>query len=106
MVIPTRRYFDELIGLDLDLLDSTKEPDVIETMLSHIEPSMQSLMHFSKSERIIHEKRVPILLLDWARTVMIQEWTGKPDVPGDGPFGGALMLIAAMCKPLRPRFWI
>jgi hypothetical protein len=106
MVIPTRRYFDELINLDLDLLDRTKEPDMLETLLSHIEPSMQSFLRFSKSERSIHEKRIPILLLDWARAVMIQEWTGKPDVPGDGPFGGALMLIAAMCKSPYPRFLI
>ncbi|KAI3329959.1 hypothetical protein F4824DRAFT_353567 [Ustulina deusta] len=98
MAILTRRYFDELMELDLDLLDSAKEPDVLETLLSQIEPSMQSSMRFSKTERSIHEKRVPILLLDWARTVMIQEWTGKPDVPGDGPFGGALMLIAAMYR--------
>ncbi|KAI0483559.1 hypothetical protein F4859DRAFT_473283 [Xylaria cf. heliscus] len=99
LAILTRRSFDELIDLDLDLIDSVKEPDVLETLLSQIEPSsMQSPMRFSKSERSIHEKRVPILLLDWARTVMIQEWAGKPDVPGDGPFGGALMLIAAMYR--------
>ncbi|KAI1437528.1 hypothetical protein GGR50DRAFT_44714 [Xylaria sp. CBS 124048] len=94
--IPTRRYFDEVIELDLDLVDGLKEPDVLEIFLSHIEPSMQSFVRFSRSERTIHEKRVPILLLDWVRTVMIHEWTGKPDVPGDGPFGGALMLMAAM----------
>ncbi|KAI1310612.1 hypothetical protein F5Y03DRAFT_344970 [Xylaria venustula] len=99
MAILARRYFDELMGLDLDSLeDSAKEPDVLEALLSQIEPSMQSSMRFSKSERSIHEKRVPILLLDWARTVMIQEWTGKPDVPGDGPLGGALTLIAAMYR--------
>ncbi|KAI0408387.1 hypothetical protein F4802DRAFT_549601 [Xylaria palmicola] len=98
MAILARHSFDELIELDLDPFDSAKEPDVLDTFLSQIEPSVQSSMRFSKAERSIHEKRVPILLLDWARTVMIQEWTGKPDVPGDGPFGGALMLIAAMYR--------
>ncbi|KAI0514915.1 hypothetical protein F5B22DRAFT_608915 [Xylaria bambusicola] len=98
MAILTRRYFDELMELDLHLLESAKEPDVLEMLLSHIEPSMQSSIRFSKSERSVHEKRIPILLLDWARTVMIQEWTGKPDVPGDGPFGGALTLITAMYR--------
>lgn len=96
--ILTRHSFDELMELDMDILESAKEPDVLETLLSNLEPSMQSSMRFSKSERSVHEKRVPILLLDWARTVMIQEWTGKPVVPGDGAFGGALTLIAAMCK--------
>ncbi|TGJ88010.1 hypothetical protein E0Z10_g783 [Xylaria hypoxylon] len=98
MAILTRRYFDELMELDLDVLDSAKEPDVLETLLSQLEPSMQSSMRFSKPERSIHEKRVPILLLDWARAVMIQEWTGQPEVPGDGSFGGALTLMAAMYR--------
>lgn len=106
MAVLTRRDFDELIELDLDLLDNAKQPNVLDMLLSQIEPSMQSAMRFSKSERSIHEKRVPIMLLDWARTVMIREWTGKPDVPGDGPFGGALMLIRAMCKPPIPRIVI
>ncbi|KAL7622320.1 hypothetical protein AAE478_007824 [Parahypoxylon ruwenzoriense] len=95
-VIPTRRYFDELIELDLDLDDRVKELDVVEILLSYLEPSTQPVLSFSKAERSIHEKRVPILLLDWARAVMLHEWEGKPEVPGDGPFGGALSLIAAM----------
>ncbi|KAI0395236.1 hypothetical protein F5Y17DRAFT_208006 [Xylariaceae sp. FL0594] len=98
MVIPTRRCFDELAELDLELLDGKKEEDVLDTLLSYIEPPTHSSLRFTKSERSIHEKRVPILLLDWARAVMIREWTGQPVVPGDGPFGGALMLIAAMYR--------
>ncbi|KAI1416638.1 hypothetical protein F5Y13DRAFT_154415 [Hypoxylon sp. FL1857] len=95
-VIPTRRHFDELIELDLDSEDRFKEPDVIEILLSHLESSTQPALNFSKSERSMHEKRLPILLLDWARAVMLHEWEGKPEVSGDGPFGGALSLIAAM----------
>ncbi|KAI1387372.1 uncharacterized protein F4822DRAFT_280336 [Hypoxylon trugodes] len=95
-VIPTRRHFDELIELDLDADDRVKEPDVLEILLSHLESSTQSVLSFSKSERSMHEKRVPILLLDWARAVMLHEWEGKPDVSGDGPFGGALLLMTAM----------
>ncbi|KAI1141637.1 hypothetical protein F5Y05DRAFT_268780 [Hypoxylon sp. FL0543] len=95
-VIPTRRHFDELIELGLDSEDRFKEPDVIEMLLSHLESSTQSGLNFSKTERSMHEKRLPILLLDWARAVMLHEWEGKPEVSGDGPFGGALSLIAAM----------
>ncbi|KAF3068371.1 Ubiquitin-protein ligase E3A [Daldinia childiae] len=95
-VIPTRRYFDELIELDLDKEDGVKEPDVVELLLLHLESSTQSTLHFSKAERSMHEKRVPVLLLDWARAVMLHEWEGKPDISGDGPFGGALSLMTAM----------
>ncbi|KAI0602007.1 hypothetical protein F4775DRAFT_295467 [Biscogniauxia sp. FL1348] len=94
--ITTRRYFDELVSLDLDSDGGAAEPDVLEILLSHLEPTAQSVLHFSKAERNMHEKRIPILLLDWARAVMLHEWEGKPDVSGDGPFGGALSLIAAM----------
>ncbi|KAI1504685.1 hypothetical protein F5X99DRAFT_432474 [Biscogniauxia marginata] len=97
-VIPTRHYFDELVALDLDSDGGAAEADVLEILLSHLEPSAQSLINFSKAERNMHEKRVPILLLDWARAVMLHEWEGKPDVSGDGPFGGALSLIAAMYR--------
>ncbi|KAI0101932.1 hypothetical protein F4776DRAFT_648981 [Hypoxylon sp. NC0597] len=95
-VIPTRRHFDELIELDLDSEDGVKESDVIGILLSHLESPTQSALNFSKAERSMHEKRLPILLLDWARAVMLHEWEGKPEVSGDGPFGGALSLIAAM----------
>ncbi|XXG95981.1 hypothetical protein Hte_002258 [Hypoxylon texense] len=95
-VIPTRRHFDELVELDLDSEDTVKEPDVLEILLSNLESSTQSMLNFSKAERSLHEKRIPVLLLDWARAVMLHEWEGKPDVSGDGPFGGALSLIAAM----------
>ncbi|KAI0477656.1 hypothetical protein GGR56DRAFT_638177 [Xylariaceae sp. FL0804] len=98
MAIPTRRGFNELVGLDLDTDETTAEPDVLETMLSHIEPSTQAPSMFSKAERDLHEKRVPILLLDWARAIMINEWEGTPDVSGDGPLGGALHLIEAMYR--------
>ncbi|KAI0169324.1 hypothetical protein GGR52DRAFT_516681 [Hypoxylon sp. FL1284] len=97
-VISTRRHFDELLELDLDSDDRVKEPDVLETLLSHLESSTHSILDFSKAERSLHEKRIPVLLLDWARAVMLHEWDGKPDVSGDGPFGGALSLIAAMYR--------
>ncbi|KAH9996440.1 hypothetical protein F4779DRAFT_606977 [Xylariaceae sp. FL0662B] len=96
-VIPTRRYFDTLVGLDLDSEDGIGEPDVLESLLSsYLESSMQPPLNFSRAEQSMHEKRVPLLLLDWARAVMLHEWEGEPDVSEDGPFGGALSLIASM----------
>ncbi|KAI0174527.1 HECT-domain-containing protein [Pestalotiopsis sp. NC0098] len=96
--IPTRRYFDELMEVGMDSEDGTENPDVLDIMLSHLEPGREQhpSSDFSFKEREIHEKRVPILLLDWARTIMLDEWKGRPDVPGDGAFGGALALVAAM----------
>ncbi|ORY61267.1 uncharacterized protein BCR38DRAFT_525695 [Pseudomassariella vexata] len=100
--IPTRRYFDELIEHDLDSNDEegSAEPDVLDTLLDHLEYSPPTettpSLNFSHAEREMHEKRIPILMLDWARAVMLNDWEGRPDVSGDGSFGGALCLIAAM----------
>ncbi|CAK7219188.1 hypothetical protein SBRCBS47491_003761 [Sporothrix bragantina] len=54
------------------------------------------ILDFSFADRAIHETRVPTLLLDWARAIMLNEWSGSPVVPGDGHFGGALALIAGI----------
>ncbi|KAH8666743.1 hypothetical protein BX600DRAFT_397602 [Xylariales sp. PMI_506] len=96
--IPTRRYFDDLMQRDLDSEDGARDSDVLEVLLSHLEPGRENdtPLEFSYTERELHEKRVPILLLDWIRTVMLNDWQGKPEVPGDGPFGGAMSLLAAM----------
>ncbi|KAK6086667.1 HECT-domain-containing protein [Seiridium cupressi] len=96
--IPTRKYFDGLAELDVDSEDAKESKDVLDVLLSHLEPGRetQSSISLPYADRELHEKRVPILLLDWARTIMLNEWQGRPDVPGDGPFGGALSLIAAM----------
>lgn len=104
--IPARRYFDELLQFDQDEVDVVGgESDILESLLSHIEISNsypQTLVEFSDAERQMHEKRVPVLLLDWARTIMMSEWEGKPEVAGNGPFGGALSLFEAMCKLSEP----
>lgn len=102
--VSTRRHFDELSQLSNSSEDGVKEPNMVNVLLSHLDFSngeSQPALHFSGSERLMHEKRVPILLLDWARTVMIDEWGGRPEVAGDGAFGGALSLMEAMCKVPR-----
>ncbi|KAH7040364.1 uncharacterized protein B0I36DRAFT_379350 [Microdochium trichocladiopsis] len=97
--IPARRLFDFRSVSGAENLASCDMPkDVFDVVLAHIENSSAPLLEFSKNERILHEKRVPILLLDWARAVMLQDWNGEAEVDGDGPFGGALALIEAMYR--------
>lgn len=98
--ITTRRYFDELIESTIGG-DENREQDVLTPLFSQLDfLNMDAVyvLDFSFPDRALHETRVPILLLDWARTVMVNEWDGSPEFPGDGPFGGALALIEAMCK--------
>jgi len=100
--ITTRRYFDDLNESNLiSMDDDKKEPDVLTPLFSQLDflnVDAVYVLNFSFPDRALHETRVPILLLDWARAVMLRDWDGSPEVPGDGPFGGALALIEAMYK--------
>lgn len=100
--IKTRRYFDDMIMHDaLHDDEKTEQLDILSPLFAQLDfLNMDAvyILNFSFSDRALHETRVPTLLLDWARTVMLNDWDGRPGVPGDGPFGGALALIEAMCK--------
>jgi hypothetical protein len=95
--ITTRRCFDELNESNLG---SNEEPDILTPLFSQLDllNSPVYILDFSVKDRILHETRVSTLLLDWARAIMLHDWSGNPEVPGDGPIGGALALIEAMCK--------
>ncbi|KAF5002943.1 hypothetical protein FGRMN_2 [Fusarium graminum] len=55
-----------------------------------------SILEFSQPERLLHETRVPTILLDWARAILLSEWDGRADFVMDGPFGGALSFIETL----------
>ena len=104
--IVTRRYYDEINDAAHLYEKEEKEPDVLTPLFSQLDfLNMDAvyILNFSFPDRALHETRVPILLLDWARAVMLSDWNGKPEIPGDGPFGGALALIDAMCKAFTVR---
>ncbi|KAK4178420.1 putative ubiquitin-protein ligase E3A [Triangularia setosa] len=100
--INTRRYFDALCeqNRDLDSHGAAPESDVLAPLFSQLNflhaDAVYYVLDFSFNERALHETRVPILLLDWARAVMLSDWNGSPVIKGDGPFGGALALMQAM----------
>lgn len=106
--IPTRQAFVELVNLDKDKDVNMSRPDILNAVLASLklDPEFVSLslrtispsLKFSDEENDLHEHRMYVLVLDWARTVMLQEWQGSAVVPRDGPFGGALMTMAAMCR--------
>ncbi|KAK1759478.1 ubiquitin-protein ligase E3A [Echria macrotheca] len=100
MAIVARRCYDEVNNSKLDD-DEPREPDVLAPLFSQLDfltVDSAYIIDFSVKDRTLHETRVPVLLLDWARAVMMNDWDGSPEVPGDGPFGGALALIEAMYK--------
>ena len=99
--IPTRRRYGELLELHNLRSDGKREPDILDTVLASLkflDLGTPSILNFEDSERDFHEKRVPTLILDWARAVMLQDWEGTAEIPCDGSLGGALAMIAAICK--------
>ncbi|KHJ32343.1 putative hect-domain-containing protein [Erysiphe necator] len=99
MAIPIRRRFSKCLETREPFIEDKSEPDILYTMLSTIKilGTRSSLaLDFPNAERDIHEVRVPIILLDWARAVMLQDWQGSAEVPIDGPFGGALATMTAI----------
>ncbi|KAB5566457.1 hypothetical protein GE09DRAFT_1028013 [Coniochaeta sp. 2T2.1] len=98
--ITARRSFDELNKANLGP-NGQPEADVLDPLFSQLDflnMDAAYILNFSVNDRALHETRVPTLLLDWARAVMLHDWDGSAVVPGDGPFGGALALIEAMFK--------
>jgi hypothetical protein len=102
--IATRRCFDEMQDVN-SKGESGQDTDVLAPLFAQLDflnVDAVYILNFSFSARAVHETRVPTLLLDWARAVMLNDWDGSPEVPGDGPFGGALALIRAMRKLRSP----
>ncbi|KAL2264659.1 hypothetical protein VTJ83DRAFT_7169 [Remersonia thermophila] len=99
--ISTRRQFDALcqstIGGDEH---HDAEQGVLVPLFSQLDLNSDAVyvLDFPIPDRALHESRVPILLLDWARAVLLHDWDGSPEVPADGPIGGALALIDALYK--------
>lgn len=95
--ITARRYFDNMLDQEFVLGNgSVAEPDILAPLFSQLDALSES------NEESLHETRMSTSLLDWARVVMFQEWNGNPEVPGDGPFGGALALTEAICESIVP----
>ncbi|KAF4976903.1 hypothetical protein FZEAL_6479 [Fusarium zealandicum] len=89
-----------------DMARSKARPQVAGTELDILQPLVHqldflstgsaSVLDFTQPERLLHETRVPTVLLDWARTILLNEWDGRPDFAMDGPFGGAMSFIETM----------
>ncbi|UNI18063.1 hypothetical protein JDV02_004358 [Purpureocillium takamizusanense] len=97
--ITARRCFADIAECDLSLRGSETDFDVLRPLLSQLdllsnEPAR--VLEFTPAERLLHETRVPTLLLDWARAVLLREWDGRPEFSSDGPFHGALSLVATL----------
>ncbi|KAL8363397.1 hypothetical protein RB601_009256 [Gaeumannomyces tritici] len=103
--IPTREYYSQMAAANMVSADGQPEEyEILTPLFQQLDFLNADTLHgllFTIQNRAVHEIRAPTLLLDWARNIMLLEWDGQPEVPGDGPFGGALALIKAMYHKRR-----
>lgn len=98
--VTARNCFAEVANADAIMGEATGETDVLSLLLNQLDLigcGPTRILSFTQTERLLHETRVPTLLLDWARAVLLQEWNGRPEYSNDGPFHGAMSLISTLC---------
>jgi len=100
--IPARRQYQKL--MEPNETGNTQRPalpDILELVLAplnFLDIEVPPILAFTTEDREIHEKRAPTLMIDWARTIMLLDWTGRAEVSADGAFGGALAMMSAICE--------
>ncbi|KHN95939.1 HECT domain-containing protein [Metarhizium album ARSEF 1941] len=94
--ITARNCFAEIADWDGQVEEASF--DVLSPLLHQIDVMRSGIriLEFTQDERLLHETRVPMLLLDWARAVLLQDWNGRTEYSHDGPFHGALSLMTTL----------
>lgn len=102
--VTARRRFTEI--LEVERLSDSREDveasiDVLDPIFNQIDIlglETTPALEFENQPLFHHQGRMQILILDWARTVIFNDWDGKPDFATSGALGGALSIIESMCK--------
>lgn len=91
-----RKHFASLAEFDDNLPNAPVDSNVLAPLISQ--------MDFLNSDAEIAQNHsptlqgLPLLLLDWARAVLMQDWDGQPVFNPDSAFGGAMLFLETMCK--------
>ncbi|KAG9246632.1 HECT-domain-containing protein-like protein [Calycina marina] len=99
--IPTRQAFAES-RKTLRQYDGRAAPgEDILAMIRLFQTSQPNIPHgveSSEGSLTMVPVEVTYLVIQWARTVLMNEWDGSSEVPKNGPVGGALAMIDALYK--------
>ena len=95
-----RKHFASLAEFDDNVHDSPEDLNVLAPLIGQLD--------FLNSDAEIGQNHspslqgLPLLLLDWARAVLMQDWDGQPVYNPDSAFGGAILFLETMCKSFPP----
>jgi hypothetical protein len=91
--IIARNCFADLANFDDQIKDNADHLNVLTPLLDQLD-------NLNSDAEIAHEaplpQSLPLLLLDWARAVLLQEWDGQAEFDPESVFAGALSLIETM----------
>ena len=91
-----RKHFASLAEFDDNVHETSEDLDVLAPLFNQLD--------FLNSDAEIGQnysptlQGLPLLLLDWARTVLMHDWDGQPVYNPDSAFGGAMLFIETMCE--------
>ncbi|KEY64133.1 hypothetical protein S7711_07478 [Stachybotrys chartarum IBT 7711] len=83
-----------------NLQSGGKETDILHTLFTQLDllgPDTVRVLEFPAEGDILPETQITTLLLDWAKTVLLDAWDGRPDFMNKGAFSGALTFLKSMC---------
>lgn len=102
--ISARHRFQELERLNnWESAGLAQSPDILDDVLESLESfDIERSPPSPNTQRLPDETRSATILIDWARTVILQDWKATAIVPADGAFGGALTLIKAIYDRRKP----
>ncbi|CAM1505737.1 Fc.00g113740.m01.CDS01 [Cosmosporella sp. VM-42] len=107
--ITARRSFAQKLCPKVVAKETSADLDILRPLVNQLDflsTGSVPILEFPQPDRLLHETRVPTILLDWARTIILMEWNGRPDISVDGAFGGALSFIETMCKFMNTPIFI
>ncbi|SPO04849.1 related to ubiquitin-protein ligase [Cephalotrichum gorgonifer] len=89
-----RKHFAALAEFDDNVHDSPEDLDVLAPLMSQMD-------HLNSDAEISQNhsptlQALPLLLIDWAKAVLMQDWDGQPMFNPDSAFGGAMLFIETM----------
>lgn len=101
--VTARRRFSQMLQIDTPTSedDGSGDIDILDPLFNQIDLlglESSPVLEFAEHPRLLHQGRMQILTLEWARAVVFHDWQGRPDFATNGSFAGALSVIESMCK--------
>lgn len=104
LAIAARHRYDNVLKLKNPAIEPPSRDGLLASLFAQLDfmnGETSTVLEFEPADRLLHETRVPTLLMDWARAVLMTTWDGRPYFSENTAFGGAMLFIRDMCMSLQ-----